>query len=87
MANITQQTPEITEISLQRQADRTLDETSKTSMTESPAAGDHDHGDHDDTEAGLSRLEKITTSFGARPDCFKNTLQEVGFVTQATVAS
>ncbi|KAI0457522.1 MFS general substrate transporter [Xylaria acuta] len=41
----------------------------------------------DDKEAGMSRLERITTSFGARPECFKNTLQEVAFVLQATVAT
>ncbi|KAI1816503.1 MFS general substrate transporter [Poronia punctata] len=43
--------------------------------------------DGDDAEAGMSTLERITTSFGARPDCFKNTLQEVAFITQATVAT
>ncbi|KAI1363029.1 major facilitator superfamily domain-containing protein [Xylaria arbuscula] len=37
--------------------------------------------------SGMSRLERITTSFGARPECFKNTLQEVAFVAQATVAT
>ncbi|KAI1755586.1 MFS general substrate transporter [Xylaria castorea] len=41
----------------------------------------------DDKEAGMSTLERITTSFGARPDCFQNTLQEVAFVLQATVAT
>ncbi|KAI0971492.1 MFS general substrate transporter [Xylaria arbuscula] len=41
----------------------------------------------DDTELAMSPLERITTSFGARPACFKNTLQEVAFVTQATVAT
>ncbi|KAI1133600.1 major facilitator superfamily domain-containing protein [Nemania abortiva] len=41
----------------------------------------------DDMEANMSRLERITTSFGARPECFKNTLQEVAFVLQATVAT
>ncbi|GAW25028.1 putative major facilitator superfamily protein [Rosellinia necatrix] len=44
-------------------------------------------GADSDEEAGMSRLERITTSFGARPDCFKNTLQEVAFVIQATVAT
>ncbi|KAI1179418.1 major facilitator superfamily domain-containing protein [Nemania sp. FL0916] len=38
-------------------------------------------------EADMSRLERITTSFGDRPDCFKNTLQEVAFVIQSTVAT
>ncbi|KAI1273177.1 major facilitator superfamily domain-containing protein [Xylaria sp. FL0933] len=47
-------------------------------------AGD---GASDDREPGMSPLERITTSFGARPACFKNTLQEVAFVTQATVAT
>ncbi|KAI0915027.1 MFS general substrate transporter [Ustulina deusta] len=40
-----------------------------------------------DKEPGLLQLERITTSFGARPECFKNTLQEVAFVMQATVAT
>ena len=38
-------------------------------------------------EPTMSQLERITTGFGARPECFKNTLQEVAFVTQATVAT
>ncbi|KAI0398840.1 major facilitator superfamily domain-containing protein [Xylaria palmicola] len=40
-----------------------------------------------DGEAGMSPLERIKTSFGDRPECFKNTLQEVAFVTQATAAT
>jgi hypothetical protein len=49
---------------------------------------DEDEDDHNDPGAGaMSRLTRITTSFGARPDCFKNTLQEVAFVMQATVAT
>ncbi|KAI0489893.1 major facilitator superfamily domain-containing protein [Xylaria cf. heliscus] len=45
--------------------------------------------DNDDKEiaASMSRLERITTSFGDRPECFKNTLQEIAFVLQATVAT
>lgn len=38
-------------------------------------------------EDGLSRLERIKTHFGDRPECFKNTFQEVSFVFQATVAT
>jgi len=50
--------------------------------------GAEDGDDHDNPEAGgMSRLTRITTSFGARPDCFKNTFQEVAFVMQATVAT
>lgn len=41
----------------------------------------------DDKGAEMSQLERITTSFGARPECFKSTLQEVAFVMQATVAT
>ncbi|KAI0106287.1 major facilitator superfamily domain-containing protein [Nemania sp. FL0031] len=44
-------------------------------------------GSGDDKETDMSRLERITTSFGARPECFKSTLQEVAFVLQATVAT
>ncbi|KAI0541239.1 major facilitator superfamily domain-containing protein [Xylaria digitata] len=43
-------------------------------------------GDND-KEPGMTQLERITTGFGDRPACFKNTLQEVAFVTQATVAT
>ncbi|TGJ82330.1 hypothetical protein E0Z10_g6426 [Xylaria hypoxylon] len=44
-------------------------------------------GADDDKEPGMTQLERITTSFGDRPECFKNTLQEVAFVMQATVAT
>ncbi|GAW18897.1 hypothetical protein ANO14919_083800 [Xylariales sp. No.14919] len=44
-------------------------------------------GGDDDKEPGMTPLERIKTSFGDRPACFKNTLQEVAFVTQATVAT
>ncbi|KAI0525744.1 major facilitator superfamily domain-containing protein [Xylaria bambusicola] len=37
-------------------------------------------------ESAMSQVERITTGFGARPECFKNTLQEIAFVAQATVA-
>ncbi|KAI0152458.1 MFS general substrate transporter [Hypoxylon sp. NC0597] len=40
-----------------------------------------------DEENGLSRIERIKTHFGDRPECFKNTFQEISFVFQATVAT
>ncbi|KAI1763662.1 MFS general substrate transporter [Hypoxylon sp. FL1150] len=35
----------------------------------------------------LSTLERMKTNFGDRPECFKNTFQEISFVFQATVAT
>ncbi|KAI8959004.1 MFS general substrate transporter [Daldinia sp. FL1419] len=40
-----------------------------------------------DEEQGMSTLERIKTQFGDRPECFKNTFQEVSFIFQATVAT
>ncbi|KAI3332128.1 MFS general substrate transporter [Xylariaceae sp. AK1471] len=97
MANAAEQVPEMTEMSLRRQADRVGREPGATSQNS--ASSTLEGGGNpavalttttaadDDTEAGMSRLERITTSFGARPDCFKNTLQEIAFVMQATVAT
>ncbi|KAI0206484.1 major facilitator superfamily domain-containing protein [Astrocystis sublimbata] len=41
----------------------------------------------DNKEAGMSKLKRIKTSFGDRPECFKSTFQEIAFVLQATVAT
>jgi hypothetical protein len=95
MANAAEQIPEITVMSLRRQADRLGEEPGATPQSsasstfkgeENPALALNDAA-ATDTEAGMSRLERIATSFGARPDCFKNTLQEIAFVAQATVAT
>ncbi|KAI0484738.1 major facilitator superfamily domain-containing protein [Xylariaceae sp. FL0804] len=50
-------------------------------------AGEDDDGDGGDPERVQSRLERMRSQFGDRPACFKNTLQEVSFVFQATVAT
>ncbi|KAI8956260.1 major facilitator superfamily domain-containing protein [Xylaria longipes] len=84
---------DITEMSLRKQADGSDGEpeagspssTSSALKIEANQASVGVAGD--DKEAGMSTLERITTSFGARPECFKNTLQEVAFVLQATVAT
>ncbi|KAI0815813.1 major facilitator superfamily domain-containing protein [Xylaria sp. FL0064] len=60
---------------------------SRAGEKQMPTVGVAADGASDDREPGLSPLERITTSFGARPECFKNTLQEVAFVMQATVAT
>ncbi|KAF3007055.1 hypothetical protein E8E14_003030 [Neopestalotiopsis sp. 37M] len=41
----------------------------------------------EDVEQQGNPLQRIKTSFGDRPACFKNTFQEVSFVFQATVAT
>ncbi|KAI0889029.1 MFS general substrate transporter [Annulohypoxylon maeteangense] len=74
---------EITKISLDRA--RIGEETDVTPQSasiqeEAPVVNSHE-------EDGLSRLQRIKTSFGDRPECFKNTFQEVSFVFQATVAT
>ncbi|KAI0171796.1 MFS general substrate transporter [Hypoxylon sp. FL1284] len=56
--------------------------SSENLETSPTAASDEEEQQHD-----LSRLERITTHFGDRPECFKNTFQEVSFVFQATVAT
>lgn len=52
-------------------------------------------GDNNSTDPGhdlerhsthLSRVQSIKQSLGQRPACFKNTVQEVSFVAQATIA-
>ncbi|ROV94357.1 hypothetical protein VPNG_09387 [Cytospora leucostoma] len=47
------------------------------------AGQEHDLERH---ETHLSRIQSIKQNFGERPACFKNTLQEVSFVAQATIA-
>ncbi|KAI5868446.1 MFS general substrate transporter [Durotheca rogersii] len=42
---------------------------------------------NDDAEHGLPTLQKAASHFGDRPECFKNTFQEISFVFQATVAT
>ncbi|KAI1738779.1 major facilitator superfamily domain-containing protein [Xylaria scruposa] len=89
---VTEQTRNATKMSSRQQADggggpemRSPSSTSSALKIEENQASSE--GADDDKEAGMSTLERITTSFGARPDCFKNTLQEVAFVLQATVAT
>ncbi|KAI6085384.1 MFS general substrate transporter [Hypoxylon rubiginosum] len=61
-----------------------MEETDPKSMslqetTPTAASGEEHHE--------LSRLERMKTNFGDRPECFKNTFQEISFVFQATVAT
>ncbi|KAI1461288.1 MFS general substrate transporter [Annulohypoxylon moriforme] len=75
---------EITKISLDRarigEEETDVTPQSASLREEAPAVNSHE-------EDGLSRLQRIKTSFGDRPECFKNTFQEVSFVFQATVAT
>ncbi|KAI1142396.1 MFS general substrate transporter [Hypoxylon sp. FL0543] len=83
MAVPSEQVPEITEVSLdQARAGNSTDATPKSSGFKESAPAMN--GDEED---GLSRIERIKTHFGDRPECFKNTFQEVSFVFQATVAT
>ncbi|KAI1342388.1 MFS general substrate transporter [Xylariaceae sp. FL0016] len=101
MASAPEQVPEITEVSLQ-QARKVGEETETTSRTASEGDGGDGDSHRDGSRAGdaadtgadperqMSRLERIKSHmshFGDRPDCFKNTFQEVSFVFQATVAT
>lgn len=80
MAIPPEQHPEITEVSLEQAESDEMKGTPNSSSL---------HGDAvvSDEEQDLSRLERIKTHFGDRPECFKNTFQEVSFVFQATVAT
>ncbi|KAI2624148.1 MFS general substrate transporter [Hypoxylon sp. NC1633] len=72
--------PPITEMSLdQARAGEKNEAIPTASSVKGSANGDEEHG--------LSRLEKSKTNYGERPECFKNTFQEVSFVFQATVAT
>ncbi|KAI1386471.1 MFS general substrate transporter [Hypoxylon trugodes] len=83
MAVFTEQIPEITEMSLGKTGlEEETDATPKSSSLK-----DNAPNSNGDEEHGLSRLEKIKTKFGDRPECFKNTIQEASFVFQATVAT
>lgn len=95
MANNAGQVPAITETSVRQQADRLDEDGSQSSVSSALKLGET-HAvaelaaltDDGDKEAGgMTRLERITTSFGDRPEYFRNTLQEVAFVMQATVAT
>ncbi|KAI1185762.1 MFS general substrate transporter [Nemania serpens] len=95
MANSAEQITTVADMSVRQQADR-LDEDGPQSSASSALKPGEIHAmaelfaltDSSDKEAGgMSRLERITTSFGARPECFSNTLQEIAFVMQATVAT
>ncbi|PSS02279.1 major facilitator superfamily-domain-containing protein [Coniella lustricola] len=46
----------------------------------------HGHGHGHALSAPLSRVRSLVPDVGARPACFRNTLQEVSFVAQATIA-
>lgn len=94
-ANSAEQAPAVTETSVRRQADRLGEEESQSSPSSVSHPGEA-HGmaelvaltDSSDKEAGgMSRLGRIKTGFGARPEYFSNTLQEIAFVMQATVAT
>ncbi|KAI2473034.1 MFS general substrate transporter [Annulohypoxylon bovei var. microspora] len=83
MAAPQEQPHEIAKVSLDRA--RIGDDTDFTPQSASlkedvPTTNGHE-------EDGLSRLQRIKTHFGDRPECFKNTFQEVSFVFQATVAT
>ncbi|KAI1409576.1 MFS general substrate transporter [Hypoxylon sp. FL1857] len=83
MAVPSEQVPEITEVSLvQARAENETGASPQSSSFKEGAPtidGDEEHG--------LSKIERIKTHFGDRPECFKNTFQEVSFVFQATVAT
>lgn len=68
----------ITPASREIQTDKE-DDTSNKNIT----GPDHDLERH---HSHLSRVQSIKHSLGQRPACFKNTLQEVSFVGQATIA-
>ncbi|KAI5919851.1 major facilitator superfamily domain-containing protein [Camillea tinctor] len=94
MASAAEQVPEITGLAPQHVGDSSGKETETTSQTsntlndedDKPGAGAGPEADAD-SEQGMSTLQRIKTHFGDRPECFKNTLQEVSFVFQATVAT
>ncbi|KAI1102282.1 MFS general substrate transporter [Jackrogersella minutella] len=83
MAVSSDQSLEITEVSTSQAGVR--DEIGATPNTS--IYGENAPTINHDAENGQSGLERIKTRFGDRPECFKNTFQEVSFVFQATVAT
>ncbi|KAI1377684.1 MFS general substrate transporter [Hypoxylon crocopeplum] len=81
MAVPPEQVPDITEVSLdQARLGEKADVTpTSASFKENAQAA---NGDEE-----LGSLERTKTQFGDRPECFKNTFQEISFVFQATVAT
>ncbi|KAI1481627.1 MFS general substrate transporter [Daldinia eschscholtzii] len=83
MAATSGQTPEITMMPLEKKRDgQDVDATPKAS-----SSNDSVHTAGGDEEHGMSALERIKSKFGDRPECFKNTFQEISFIFQATVAT
>ncbi|KAI1802811.1 MFS general substrate transporter [Daldinia bambusicola] len=86
MAAPSGQTPEITmmppdEKGVGQGRDTSKHSTSRSSSSSrAPAVGD-------DIEPNMSSLERVKSKFGDRPECFKNTFQEISFIFQATVAT
>ncbi|KAI1470651.1 MFS general substrate transporter [Daldinia caldariorum] len=87
MAASSGQTPEITmtppdEKRVQQSRDATAKGSSSNSSTSTsaPAA-------RGDEEQNMSPLERVKSKFGDRPECFKNTFQEISFIFQATIAT
>ncbi|KAK6957698.1 hypothetical protein Daesc_000485 [Daldinia eschscholtzii] len=83
MAATSGQTPEITMMPLEKKRDgQDVDAILKAS-----SSNDSVHTAGGDEEHGMSALERIKSKFGDRPECFKNTFQEISFIFQATVAT
>ncbi|KAH6659576.1 major facilitator superfamily domain-containing protein [Truncatella angustata] len=61
--------------------------TGSTGPATEVGSSDGTDRNQEDVEQGGTALERIKTNFGDRPECFKNTFQEVSFVFQATVAT
>lgn len=73
-------TPSSREIQVERAGE---EDNSDNNITGPDHDLDHDLEHH---HSHLSRVQSIRQSLGQRPACFKNTLQEVSFVAQATIA-
>lgn len=83
MAAPSGQTSEIIEMSLNpAKTGQDVDSTAKSSSSSGSI-----HTTNGDEEHGMSTLERIKSKFGDRPECFKNTFQEISFIFQATIAT
>lgn len=58
----------------------------RQSYQQQDSEADHADDDADHAGASLSRVRSLVSDVGKRPACFRSTVQEVSFVTQATIA-
>ncbi|XXG98451.1 hypothetical protein Hte_004775 [Hypoxylon texense] len=87
MAASPKQVSQVTEVSPGRASDKMEETATKSSNFQATTATAVASTEREEEHHDLSRLKRMKTNFGDRPECFKNTFQEISFVFQATVAT